>query len=81
MKKNSEYIIKNILRESLEAELSAVPSDEQLRRQHTFSREFEEKMKPVLESQKGSAGGKTIAAGRSLKKNKSGGNSRRFFYA
>lgn len=77
MKKNSEYIIKSILRESLEAELSAVPSDEQLRRQHTFSREFEEKMKPVLESQKGSAGGKTIAAGRSLKKNKSGGNKQR----
>lgn len=51
MKQISEKIIKQILLEQMEKELSRVPSDREIARQHTFSRKFKRNMK-LLEEEK-----------------------------
>ena len=48
MRQSSDHMIKQALFEQMEQELSGVPSGEQIRRQHIFSRQFEERMKPIL---------------------------------
>ena len=50
MRRTSEDIMREALREQLEQEISKVPSDEQIRGMHTFSRRFRRRMKPLLEN-------------------------------
>ncbi|MCD8230720.1 MAG: hypothetical protein LUD14_02650 [Clostridiales bacterium] len=65
MKESSKKILKEVLSEQMETEANAVPQDEEIRRRHTFSASFLEKMRALVKKQdqmerekEGNCGGK-----------------------
>lgn len=51
MKKEARTVLQQVLRQHLEQELSQVPGEQEIRKQHSFSRHFQEKMEKLINEQ------------------------------